>query len=75
MECTEAKNNLTAAALFRGRMSTKEVDEQMLNMRNKNSSYFVEWIQNNTKAVVCDIPPSGLKMAIAFLGNNTTAIQ
>ncbi|OLP80309.1 Tubulin beta chain [Symbiodinium microadriaticum] len=30
---------LTAAALFRGRMSTKE--EQMLNVQNKNSSYFV----------------------------------
>merc|ERR1711979_65926 len=29
---------LTAAALFRGRMSTKEVDEQMLNVQNKNSS-------------------------------------
>merc|ERR1719230_972577 len=35
---------LTACALFRGRMSTKEVDEQMLNVQNKNSSYFVEWI-------------------------------
>ena len=33
---------LTACALFRGRMSTKEVDEQMLNVQNKNSSYFVE---------------------------------
>ena len=32
---------LTACALFRGRMSTKEVDEQMLNVQNKNSSYFV----------------------------------
>merc|ERR1712194_122997 len=31
------------AAVFRGRMSTKEVDEQMLNVQNKNSSYFVEW--------------------------------
>merc|ERR1712027_34317 len=47
---------LTAAALFRGRMSTKEVDEQMLNVQNKNSSYFVEWIPNNIKASVCDIP-------------------
>ena len=75
MEFTEAKNNLTAAALFRGRMSTREMDEQMLSMQNKTSSYFVEWIQNNTKALVCDIPPSGLKMAIAFAGNNTTAIQ
>ena len=34
---------LTAAGLFRGRMSSKEVDEQMLNVQNKNSSYFIEW--------------------------------
>merc|ERR1712231_18813 len=65
---------LTCSALFRGRMSTKEVDEQMLNVCNKNSSYFVEWIPNNIKASVCDIPPKGLKMAVTFLGN-TTAIQ
>ncbi|ETO05148.1 Tubulin beta chain, partial [Reticulomyxa filosa] len=65
---------LTASALFRGRMSTKEVDEQMLNVQNKNSSYFVEWIPNNIKSSVCDIPPKGLKMSTTFLGN-TTAIQ
>ena len=35
--------------MFRGRMSMKEVDEQMLNVQNKNSSYFVEWIPNNVK--------------------------
>jgi tubulin beta len=65
---------LTATALFRGRMSTKEVDEQMLNVQNKNSSYFVEWIPNNIKSSVCDIPPKGLKMAVCF-GGNTTASQ
>merc|ERR1712174_187519 len=65
---------LTAAALFRGRMSAKEVDEQMLNVQNKNSSYFVEWIPNNIKASVCDIPPKGLKMSSTFIGNST-AIQ
>merc|ERR1712008_459058 len=43
-------------AVFRGRMSMKEVDEQMLNIQNKNSSYFVEWIPNNIKTAVCDIP-------------------
>ena len=37
------------AAIFRGRMSMKEVDEQMLAVQNKNSSYFVEWIPNNVK--------------------------
>ena len=65
---------LTACALFRGRMSTKEVDEQMLNVQNKNSSYFVEWIPNNVKSSVCDIPPKGLKMSTTFIGNST-AIQ
>merc|ERR1712232_1197819 len=65
---------LTASALFRGRMSTKEVDEQMINVQNKNSSYFVEWIPNNIKSSVCDIPPKGLKMSSTFIGNST-AIQ
>ncbi len=65
---------LTAAAVFRGRMSTKEVDEQMLNVKSKNNSYFVEWIPNNIKSAVCDIPPKGLKMAVTFIGNST-AIQ
>ena len=65
---------LTVAAMFRGRMSMKEVDEQMLNVQNKNSSYFVEWIPNNVKTAVCDIPPRGLKMSATFVGNST-AIQ
>ena len=55
-------------------MSTKEVDEQMLNVQNKNSSYFIEWIPNNVKSSVCDIPPKGLKMSATFIGNST-AIQ
>uniref|UniRef100_A0A4X2KE53 Tubulin beta 4B class IVb n=1 Tax=Vombatus ursinus TaxID=29139 RepID=A0A4X2KE53_VOMUR len=70
-----AKGHYTeVAAVFRGRMSMKEVDEQMLNVQNKNSSYFVEWIPNNVKTAVCDIPPRGLKMSATFIGNST-AIQ
>jgi len=65
---------LTASAMFRGKISSKEVDEQMLNLQNKNTSYFVEWIPNNIKSSICDIPPKGLKMSVTFIGN-TTAIQ
>jgi len=65
---------LTCAMMFRGVMSSKEVDDQMMNMVNKNSTYFVEWIPNNLKASICDIPPSGLKMSSVFVGNST-AIQ
>lgn len=36
--------------------------------------YFVEWIPNNVKTAVCDIPPRGLRMSGTFIGN-TTAIQ
>ncbi|KAJ6712467.1 TUBULIN BETA-6 CHAIN [Salix purpurea] len=63
---------LTASALFRGKMSTKEVDEQMINVQNKNSSYFVEWIPNNVKSSVCDIPPTGLAISSTVMGNSTS---
>ncbi len=44
----------------------------MLNVQNKNSSsYFVEWIPNNIKSFICNIPPKGLKMALAFIDNST----
>jgi len=65
---------LTCAMMFRGAMSSKEVDDQMMSMVNKNSSYFVEWIPNNFKASICDIPPAGLDMSSVFVGNST-AIQ
>ena len=65
---------LTVATIFRGKVSMKEVDDQMLSMQNKNSSYFVEWIPNNVKTAVCDIAPRGIKMSGTFIGNNT-AIQ
>jgi len=65
---------LTASAMFRGKMSTKEVDENMMSVQNKNALYFVEWIPNNIKSSVCDIPPKHLSMSVTFLGNST-AIQ
>ena len=41
--------------MFWGRMSTKEVDEQMLNVQNKNSSYFVEWSPNIISKIIASI--------------------
>merc|ERR1712130_917518 len=53
----------------------KEVDEQMVNIQNKNSSYFVEWIPNNIKSSVCDVAPANLKMSVTFLGNSTSIME
>ncbi|XP_045837171.1 tubulin beta-1 chain isoform X1 [Meles meles] len=65
---------LTVACIFRGRMSTREVDEQMLSVQTRHSGCFVDWIPNNVKVAVCDIPPPGLSMAATFIGNST-AVQ
>lgn len=63
---------LTASVMFRGKMPTKQVDEQMHAVQNKHSSYFVDWIPNNIKSSVCDIPPKGMKMSATFVGNSTS---
>ena len=52
----------------------KEVEDQVRNVQNKNSSYVVEWIPNNVQTALCSIPPRGLKMSSTFVGNST-AIQ
>ena len=52
----------------------KEVEEQMAGIQDRNSAFFVQWIPNNIKTAVCDIPPRGLKISGTFIANST-AIQ
>ncbi|KAL4983279.1 Tubulin/FtsZ, GTPase domain-containing protein [Aspergillus falconensis] len=63
---------LTCSALFRGKVSMKEVEDQMRSVQNKNSSYFAEWIPNNVQTALCSVPPKGSKMAATFVGNSTS---
>ena len=65
---------LTVAAYFRGKISMKDVEDQMQATQVKNANYFVEWIPNNVQTAQCDIAPRGMKMAVTFIGNST-AIQ
>ncbi|KJX93101.1 hypothetical protein TI39_contig4410g00001 [Zymoseptoria brevis] len=39
----------TCSAIYRGKVSMKEVEDQIRNVQNKNSAYFVEWIPNNVQ--------------------------
>jgi len=39
--------------MFRGRVYTEAVDDQILNVQNKNS-FFVEWIPNSNMCGVSD---------------------
>lgn len=65
---------LTCAMMFRGNISSEMVVESMKEIEDKNSAYFVEWIPNNIKSSICNIPPKGLDMSTVFIGNST-AIQ
>ncbi|XP_065202411.1 tubulin beta-1 chain-like [Planococcus citri] len=67
-------NYLCVALVFRGRMSTKEVEEQLSAIQQRNSMYFADWIPNNVKTAVCDIPNRGIPMSVTFIGN-TTSVQ
>ena len=65
---------LTCAAIFRGLVSTKEIDQQLMAIQEKNKDSFAKWVPNNIKTAICDIPPRGLKLSATFI-SNTTAIQ
>jgi tubulin beta len=61
---------LTVATIFRGKVEMKDVDQEILKVQDKNASCFVEWIPNNIKTAVCDVPPRGLEMSATFIGKN-----
>jgi len=65
---------LTASLLFRGKMSTQEVDENIEKRQSNNSDDFVEWIPNNMKTSVVEVPPKDVEQSCTFVAN-TTALK
>jgi len=65
---------LAVALTYRGSMTTSEVDENVRKLNEKNEASFVEWIPNNVKSGVVEIPPTTIKMSATFVGN-TTALK
>lgn len=57
----------------RGKLSMKAVEDQMLNLQNRHSAYFVEWIPNNIQTALCSVPPPNLKMSSTFVANTTAS--
>ncbi|ODV64120.1 beta-tubulin [Ascoidea rubescens DSM 1968] len=74
MAASDPKNGryLTVAAFFRGKVSVKEVEDEMHKVQIKNAPYFVEWIPNNVQTAVCSVPPKGVDMSATFIGNSTS---
>merc|ERR1712014_502080 len=62
---------MTASLLFRGGMSTQEVDENIEKRQSSNSDDFIEWIPNNMKTSVVEVPPVDTKQSCTFVANTT----
>jgi len=65
---------MTASLLFRGKMSTQEVDENIEKRQNANGDDFVEWIPNNMKTSVVTVSPKDAEQSCTFVAN-TTALK
>ncbi|GAA6018688.1 hypothetical protein JCM10207_009013 [Rhodosporidiobolus poonsookiae] len=74
MAASDPRNGryLTVAAYFRGKVSMREIEDQMMMVQQKNADHFVEWIPSNIQTAQCDIAPEGQKMAVTFIGNSTS---
>lgn len=51
-----------------------QVEEHLSAIQQRNSMYFADWIPNNLKMAVCDIPNRGIPMSVTFVAN-TTSVQ
>lgn len=63
---------LTCAAIFRGLVSSRDVEAGMAEIQSKNKDLFCKWIPNNIKTAICDIPPRGMSASATFLANTSS---
>ncbi|KAG2132942.1 beta-tubulin 2 [Suillus clintonianus] len=62
---------LTAACIFRGKVSSHEAESSVMQLQRKNSNLFVEWIPDNVSVSLCSVPPVGQPQAAVALANST----
>jgi tubulin beta len=66
---------MTASVVYRGNdLSTQVVDTEVDKVQSKMSEDFVNWIPNNIKSSVINVPPNDVAMSGTFVAN-TTAIK
>ncbi|KAI6039843.1 beta-tubulin 2 [Pisolithus marmoratus] len=61
---------LTAACIFRGKVSS--IETSVAQLQRKNSNLFVEWIPDNVSMSLCSMPPVGQAQAAVALANSTS---
>jgi len=65
---------LASSFMFRGPISSQEIETSMQELNQKNGDHFVEWIPNNIKSSIITISPKTSKVSCTFVAN-TTALK
>merc|ERR1712062_294009 len=58
--------------IFRGEVSSSDIDDQVAKLQEKNADQFVEWIPNNVKMSVVDVAPTTSGVSATFVCNSTS---
>merc|ERR1712115_528649 len=59
---------------YRGDIASQTVDDEVAKIQAKMQDDFVQWIPNNIKSSIINVPPEGTEMSGTFVAN-TTAIK
>jgi len=62
---------IACSMVFRGQLSSQEVDKRVKEIQDKNENDFVEWIPNNVKVSIVNTPPTTSDMSATFICNAT----
>jgi len=65
---------LALSLVYRGSMTTQEVDKEVEALQSKNTDDFVEWIPNNIKSGIVEVAPVTTSASATFIAN-TTALK
>ena len=64
---------IASLGIFRGTLSSYEIESMMSDVKQRQSEYFVPWLANTNTPLICSKPPAG-HMTTGTQLNNSTAI-
>jgi len=68
----EDGKTIACTMIFRGQLSSSDIDDQVAKVQEKFQDQFIEWIPNNVKTSVVDVPPTTSAASATFVCNSTS---
>ena len=66
---------ISSSFLFRGKIPTQSVLENINEFQNKFSKYYTEFLPFVIQSYICDIPPIGSRVSVSVLNNSSSITE